>query len=132
MCCSNCRDTSEPNEIPSSTRTVWVRIGGIVSGRPAIEAAPTAIMAPEIKPPGRFAQRNNSPPAVPITIVSNTLRILARVGTANAELGSRLTGLYDKSVAVGQMRQRDAAMRVRARSSTGVLSPAAGRIGLTE
>ena len=67
MCCSSCRDTSEPSEIPSSTSTVWVRIGGMVSGRPAIAAMPTAIMAPEISPPGRLSKRNSAPPAVPMS-----------------------------------------------------------------
>ena len=57
MCCSSCRDISEPSEIPSSTSTVWVRIGGTVSGRPAMAAAPTATIAPEINPPGRFAHK---------------------------------------------------------------------------
>ena len=28
MCWISCRDTSEPSDIPSSTSTVWVRIGG--------------------------------------------------------------------------------------------------------
>ena len=60
MCWISCRDTSEPSEIPSSTSTVWVRIGGSASGRPAIAAMPTAIIAPEISPPGRFAHRNSS------------------------------------------------------------------------
>ena len=39
--------------MPSSTSTVWVRIGGSVSWRPAIAAIPTAIIEPEISPPGR-------------------------------------------------------------------------------
>jgi hypothetical protein len=84
MCCSNCRDISEPSEIPSSTSTVWVRIGGTASGRPAIAAMPTAIVAPEINPPGRFAHRNSTPPAAPMTSVSSALRILARLGMASA------------------------------------------------
>ena len=66
MCWISCRDTSEPSDIPSSTSTVWVRIGGTASGRPASAAMPTAIIAPEISPPGRFAHRNSTPPAVPI------------------------------------------------------------------
>ena len=60
MCCNNCRDTSEPSEMPSSTSTVWVRIGGMASGRPAMAAMPTAIIAPEISPPGRCAHKNSS------------------------------------------------------------------------
>ena len=113
MCCSSCRDTSEPSEIPSSTSTVWVRIGGTASGRPAIAAMPTAIMAPEISPPGRFAHRNSTPPAVPMTSVSSALRILARLGMADAiDAGIRLTSPYGKSPHSGQMRQRTAAMHV--------------------
>ena len=54
MCWISCRDTSEPSEMPSSTSTVWVRIGGTASGRPASAAMPTAIIAPEISPPGRL------------------------------------------------------------------------------
>src|SRR6202171_4349256 len=107
MCVTNCRDTSEPSEIPSSTSTVWVRIGGTVSGRPAIAAAPTAIMAPEISPPGRFAHKNSAPPAAPITSVSSTLRVLVRLGMANAiGAGIWLTAPYGKSPHRGQMRQR--------------------------
>src|SRR4051812_2628114 len=111
MCCSNCRDTSEPSEIPSSTSTVWVRIGGTASGLPAIAAMPTAIMAPEIKPPGRPAHRNSAPPAAPIASVSSTLRSLARLGTANAiDAGIRLTPPYGKSLAQRQMHRAHAAM----------------------
>src|SRR6478609_11963037 len=111
MCCSNCRDTSEPSEIPSSTSTVWVRIGGTASGRPAIAAMPTAIMAPEISPPGRPAHRNSAPPAAPIASVSSTWRILARLGMANAiDAGIRLTLPYGKSRHGGQMRRAHAAM----------------------
>src|ERR1700688_3991379 len=77
---------------------------------------PTAIMAPEISPPGRCANKNSAPPAVPITRVSSTLRVLARVGMAKAiEAGIRLTPPYGKFAGRGQMRQRDAAMRVRPR-----------------
>src|SRR5258705_7190843 len=113
MCCSSCHDTSEPSEIPSSTSTVWVRIGGTASGRPAIAAMPTAIMAPEINPPGRFAHRNSTPPAVPMTSVSSALRILARLGIANAiDAGIRLTPPYGKSPHRRQMRPRTAAMRI--------------------
>src|SRR6476620_8713792 len=111
MCCSNCDDTSEPSEIPSSTSTVWVRIGGTASGRPAIAAMPTAIMAPEISPPGRPAHRNSAPPAAPIASVSSTWRILARLGMANAiDARIRLTLPYGKSRHGGQMRHAHAAM----------------------
>ena len=34
MCWISCRDTSEPSVMPSSTSTVCVRIGGMVSGPP--------------------------------------------------------------------------------------------------
>jgi hypothetical protein len=116
MCCSNWRDTSEPRDMPSSSRTAWVRIGGKLSGRPAMAAAPTAIMAPEIRPPGRFAHKNNAPPALPITRVSSTLRVLARVGMASAiEAGIRLTLPYGKSQPALQMRQSGAALRLRLR-----------------
>src|SRR6266566_9180667 len=119
MCCSSCRDTSEPSEIPSSTSTVWVRIGGTLSGRPAIAAMPTAIMAPEISPPGRLSSRNNAPPALPVTSVSSTRRVLARPGSADAiDAGRRLTLPYGKSGPGGQMRQRDAAMRTVASAMT--------------
>src|SRR4030081_1446916 len=118
MCCSSCRDTSEPSEIPSSTSTVWVRIGGTVSGRPAMAAMPTAIMAAGIRPPGRFAHKNSAPPAVPIASVSSTLRVLVRLGMADAiDAGMRLTPPYGKSGSRGQMRQRTAAMRAWVRLS---------------
>src|ERR1700716_3935049 len=108
MCCKSCRDTSEPSEIPSSTSTVWVRIGGMASGRPAIAAIPTAVIAPEINPPGRFAQRNITPPAAPTNSVSSRLRVLVRLGMANAiDAGIWLTAPYGKSLHRGQLRQRD-------------------------
>ena len=44
---------------------------------------PTAIMAPEISPPGRCAHRNSAPPAAPIASVSSTWRVLVRVGRAD-------------------------------------------------
>jgi hypothetical protein len=53
-----------------------------LSGLPAIAAMPTAIMAPEISPPGRCAHKNSAPPAVPITSVSSTWRALVRLGMA--------------------------------------------------
>src|ERR1700690_2501102 len=70
-------------------------------------------MAPEISPPGRFAHRNTTPPAEPIASVSSTLRVLVRLGMADAiDAGIRLTPPYGKSACRGQMRQRDAAMRI--------------------
>ena len=112
MCWINCRDTSEPSEIPSSTSTDCVRIGGTASGRPAMAAMPTAIMAPEISPPGSLSSKKIPPPRPPISSVSSTLRVLVRLGTADAiDAGIRLTPLYRKSPQRGQMRQRDAAMR---------------------
>src|SRR5229473_5596913 len=80
----------------------------MASGRPAIAATPTAIMAPEISPPGRFAHKNSAPPALPITSVSSTLRVLVRLGMANAiDAGIWLTAPYGKSLHRGQLRQRD-------------------------
>src|SRR5882757_5399153 len=98
--------------MPSSTSTVWVRIGGTASGRPARAAMPTAIIAPEISPPGRFAHKNSSPPALPIASVSSALRILSRLGIADAiDAGIRVTPPYGKSAPWGQMQPCDAAMR---------------------
>src|SRR3954467_7616684 len=115
MCCNSCRDISPPSEIPSSTSTAWASIGGTVSGRPAMAAMPTANMAPEIRPPGRLAHRNSTPPAVPRTRVSSTWRILARLGMATAiDAGSWLTPSYGKYPHQRQMRQRDAAMHAAA------------------
>ena len=112
MCWIICRDTSEPSVMPSSTSTVWVRIGGMVSGRPAKAAMPTAAIAPEISPPGRFAHRNSRPPAAPMTSVSSVPRILARSAIAEeTEAGIRLTPPYGKSAISGQMRHAIAAMR---------------------
>src|SRR5260370_17511882 len=69
---------------------------------------PTEIMAPEINPPGRFAHKNSAPPAVPITSVSRTLRVLVRLGIANAiDEGITLTLPYGKSLPRGQIGQRD-------------------------
>src|SRR6202049_5197123 len=100
--------------MPSSTSTVWVTCAGTLSGRPASAAAPLAIRAPEIKPPGRFAHSDNNPPALPITSVSSTLRVLARLGMANAiDAGIRFTPPYGKSVSRGQMRHAYAAVRAR-------------------
>src|SRR3981081_1533221 len=108
MLCRSCWDTSEPSEIPSSTSTAWARIGGMWSGMPAIAAMPTAIMAPEISPPGRLPNKNSAPPALPIASVSSTLRVLARLGMAEAiDAGMRLTPPYGKSRQRGQMRPRD-------------------------
>jgi hypothetical protein len=54
----------------------------MASGRPIIVAMPTAIMAPEINPPGRPAKRNSTPPIEPIASVSRTWRVLVRLGMA--------------------------------------------------
>ncbi len=54
---SSAATPASPAMIPSSTSTVWVRIGGMPSGRPASAAMPTAIIAPEISPPGRLSQQ---------------------------------------------------------------------------
>src|SRR6185369_2200843 len=112
MCWISCRDTSEPSVMPSSTSTVWVRIGGMVTGRPASAAMPTAIMAPEISPPGRLSHRNSRPPAPPMTSVSSVPKILARSAMAeDIEAGIRLTPPYGKSGCAAQMRHAIAAMQ---------------------
>jgi hypothetical protein len=41
-------------------------------------------MAPEISPPGRFAHKNNRPPAVPIASVSTAISAFFRLGSATA------------------------------------------------
>jgi hypothetical protein len=98
MCWISCRDTSAPSEMPSSSSTVWVRIGGSTSRRPARAAAPTAIIAPEISPPGSLAHKNSKPPAAPIAIVSSTRGISPRLGTLEAiDVGIRFTPPYGKS-----------------------------------
>src|SRR6185437_16332682 len=82
---------------------------GIDSGLPAIAATPTAIMAPDISPPGRLNHRNIPPPAAPIASVSRTWRVLARLGRAKAgaaDAGIRLTPFYPKSASGRQLRQR--------------------------
>src|SRR5665213_697906 len=118
MCWINCRDTTEPRDMPSSTRTAWVTWAGTLNGRPARAAAPTAIMAPEIRPPGRLAHRNSRPPAPPIASVSSTISALLRLGRATAiDEGIRLTPPYGKSASEGQMRQREPAMHGRPRAS---------------
>src|SRR4029079_12374275 len=112
MCWINCRETSEPSDIPSRTSTDWVRIGGTASARPARAAIPTAIIAPEISPPGRFAHKNSSPPALPTASVSTALRTMARLVMADAiDVGIRVTPPYGKSARYGQMRHAIAAMR---------------------
>ena len=112
MCWISCRDTSVPSDIPSSSSTVCVRIGGSASGRPASAAPPTANIAPEISPPGSPAQRNSRPPAAPITSVSSVARIWARSGMADAiDAGIRGTPPYGKSGMGRQMRHAIAAMR---------------------
>ena len=88
---------------------------------------PTAIIAPEISPPGRFAHRNSRPPAVPMTSVSSVPRILARSAMAeDIEAGIRLTPPYGKSAREGQMRSRDCSnARWRRRWPAGVMRNAA-------
>src|SRR5215470_11557268 len=67
-------------------------IGGTQSGRPAIAAAHTAIMAPEISPPGSCALRNSPPPAAARASVSSALKTLVRLKMAGAvDAGIRLT-----------------------------------------
>jgi hypothetical protein len=69
---------------------------------------PTAIIDPEIRPPGSCAHKNSNPPALPIASVSRTLRVSVRLGIAAAAgAGIRLTPPYGKSAHKGQMRQRD-------------------------
>ena len=112
MCWISCRDTSEPSVMPSSTSTVCVRIGGMVTGRPASAAMPTATIAPEISPPGRLSHRNSRPPAAPMTSVSSVPRILARSAMAeDIDVGIRLTPPYGKSAIAVQMRHAIAAMQ---------------------
>src|SRR5215207_3820217 len=112
MCWISCRETSEPSVMPSSTSTVCVRSGDMVTGRRASAAMPTATIAPEISPPGRLSHRNSRPPAAPMTIVSSVPRILARPAMAeDIDAGIRLTPPYGKSVIAAQMRHAIAAMR---------------------
>ena len=83
----------------------------MVTGRPASAAAPTAIIAPEISPPGRLSHRNSRPPAAPMTSVSIVPKILARSATAeDIDAGIRLTPPYGKSAIEVQMRHAIAAM----------------------
>lgn len=63
-------ETIEPSETPSVIRIVCTMSGGIARGRPAIAAAPTAIIAPEINPPGKCIAANSKPPAVPMAMAS--------------------------------------------------------------
>src|SRR4029450_5724770 len=112
MCWISCRDTSEPSVMPSSTSTVWVRIGGMATGRPASAAMPTATTAPEISPPGRLSHRNSRPPAAPMASVSSVPKILARSAMAeDIEAGIRLTPPYGKSGCAAQMLHAIAAMQ---------------------
>src|SRR3984893_6579807 len=85
---------------------------GTLSGRPASAAAPTAIMAPEINPPGRFAQTNSKPPALPIASVSSILRSWARLSLESAsDAVICFKPPYGKSGRRRQMRNAHAAMR---------------------
>src|SRR5438445_9002032 len=128
MCWISCRDTSEPSVMPSSTSTDCVRIGGMVTGRPASAAMPTVAIAPEISPPGRLSHRNNRPPAAPMTSVSSVPKILARSAIAeDIEVGIRLTPPYGKSARVRQMRHAIAALqRRRRRWPAGVIKNSQG------
>ena len=66
--------------------------------RPDSAAMPTAIIAPEISPPGRLSHRNSRPPAAPMTSVSSVPRILPRSAMAeDIDVGIRLTPPYGKS-----------------------------------
>src|SRR3954451_12257757 len=108
--------------MPSSTNTVWVRSGGSESLRPAIAAIPTAIIDPEIRPPGRPAARNAKPPAAPMTSVSAVLKSLARLGHSNGrEAVICFTPPYRKSARGAQLQLGHTAMRA---------PPAEGREGL--
>ena len=96
---------------------------GRPSGRPAMPAPATAIIAPEINPPGNSAHRNSRPPALPMTSVSSTLRISARLGRA----GRCMSLPYGKCRGRGQMRGGTAAMRADVERS--VQAPAESRYG---
>jgi len=70
---------------------------------------PVETMAPEIRPPGRFAHKNNRPPAVPIASVSTAISAFFRLGSATASDETRdeticLTPPYGKSGKAKQMR----------------------------
>jgi len=66
---------------------------------------PVAAMAPEISPPGKFAQRNSRPPAVPMASVSSAISALLRLGRATAiDERNCLTPPYGKSARLKQMR----------------------------
>ena len=96
--------TEDPSEMPSTTKMLWVRIGGTLKGRPAIAAMPTASMAPEISPPGKWATTNSRPPAVPMASVSSTDRVLARLGRSRGiAVEICFTRPYGKSAGTGQM-----------------------------
>ena len=85
---------------------------------------PTAIIAPEISPPGRPAHKNSRPPAAPMASVSSVLRDFGAVGKAEAiEAGIGFTPPYGKSAMAGQMRWRDAAMRDRVATSADRRAP---------
>src|SRR4029450_8848034 len=112
MCWISSRATSEPSVQPNSSRTVWGRVAGMGTGRPASAAIPTATIAPEISPPGRLSHRNSRPPATPLTSVSSVPKILARSAMAeDIEAGIRLTPPYGKSGCAAQMHHAIAAMQ---------------------
>jgi hypothetical protein len=80
-------------------------IAGTASWRPDNAATPVAAIAPEIRPPGRCAQRNSRPPAVPMASVSRVINALLRLGRVTA-MAQRicLTPPYGKFVSSEQMR----------------------------
>ena len=79
--------------------------GGLYPPPPYLYRGATAIIAPEISPPGRFAQRNSRPPAAPIASVSIALRSLARSGrTRLRDAANCLTPPYGKSACDRQLR----------------------------
>lgn len=75
MLVSICGDTIEPSDRPSVIRMTCAISGGRPIGRPAIAAAPTAIIAPEINPPGNSSHLNKAPPATPMRSVSHVWRM---------------------------------------------------------
>src|SRR5436309_2902843 len=100
-------ETMAPSDSPSVIRTMCAIHCGRPSGRPAMPAPATAVMAPEISPPGSSAHRNSRPPALPMTSVSSTLRISDRLGRVNGIVA----GLMANAGAADKCVQATAAMR---------------------